>query len=273
MKWFINLLRKLFGRAPTAPMKWEKRLDRQMLFFSAPNYYWAKMSDSEIAEALDTMLEAGIDGPSVEFAGRATADEYNGNPDATPIEKTYRDHIKAWRSWEHALAQRGMVAHLVFMNTNSKRNNTISDTEWSKLANEFIAAHGTKNKIILPASETDARTRASIRTILDHTFRQRVPANQMIHYGPPLQVGFGEYHSQKGTDIPAGDKRKLVVSDSGPAIGYLYGGDWRNGGTPDLEHITAYVRTIKQHGCSGAVYSFGRKFDAPGCRMAGKAWK
>lgn len=274
MKTIWNWILDLIGLGPKAPVKWQKRLDRQMCFFSAPNYYWMKMSNSDINEALDLIVESGLDGPSLEFAGRATADEYNGNPDHTPVTTTYRQNIEAWKPWHEAIKRRGLVAHIAFCNTNTVRNNTINDTEWANLANEFLHTYGTENKIILPTSETDQRTRASIRSILDHVFRSRMPGRQMIRGGtPPAGEGYGEHHSQKGNDIPRGNHRQLVVSDSGPAIGYLYGGSWRDGGVPDIDHISQYVKTIKASGCSGAVYSFSRKFDAAGCRVAGKAWK
>lgn len=259
----------LFGFGPKAPVKWEKRLTRQMCFFSGPNYYWM---DADADKVCDAILDAGLDGPSIEFGGSDTAKEYNHTPIYGGVKDRYKANIKAWGGWQKAIEKRGLIAHIAFLNTNSSRNNSLSDADWAQLVNEFISAHGTKNKIILPASESDSRTRASIRTTLDRSFRVRVPANQMISMGSAGE-GFSEYHSQKGTDIPKGNRQKLVVSDSGPAIGYLYGGDWRNGGTPNLNNIGTYVRTAKANGVSVAVYSFGKKFDKAGCQAAGKAWK
>lgn len=269
MKTFLNWIKSLFGLGPKAPMKWDKRLTRQMMFFSAPNYYWM---DADAEEVCDAILEAGLDGPSIEFGGSDTSKEYNGQPTTRPVKAVYESNIKTWSKWQKAIESRGLVAHIAFLNTNSKRNNTVSDTEWANLANAFIAAHGSENKIILPASETDSRTRPSIRSILEHTFRQRVPAPQIVtHSGQ--SVGYTEHHSQKGNDVPRGDKDNLTVSDSGPAIAYLYGGDWRFGGSPNIANITTYVRSIKAAGTSGAVYSFSTEFDKDGCKAAGKAWK
>lgn len=253
---------------PSPTMSWETRLKTQQLYFSAPNYYAFKQSEAEVNKILDALLFNGLDGPSVEFGGRATADEYNGNPDAESVASAYRRNIKQWDVWEKGLRARGLVAHIAFLNTNTARNNKISDAEWVKLANEFLDRHGIRNKVILPASETDGRTRSSIRTALDRAFRARGAI--VLKYGG--SSGLREYHSQNGRDVPRGNKDLYVVSDSGPAIAYLYGGDWRNGGKPNLANITAYVTAIANAGASGAVYSFGREFDYRGCEAAGKAW-
>ena len=266
----VGFFKSLFGGSSKPKISWEKLLETAQLYFSAPNYYAFHQSDAEVGKILDAILEAGLDGPSVELGGRATADEYNGNPSAENIAVTYRRNIKAWGVWEKGIRDRGLVAHIAFLNTNSSRNNQISDGEWAKLANEFMDAHGTRNKLVLPASETDSRTRASIRSTLDRTFRARMNS-QTLHYGGTS--GLREYHSQRGSDVPRGNKDLLVVSDSGPAIAYLYGGDWKNGGTPNLANIHDYVKHIKDMGVSGAVYSFSRKFDYKGCAEAGKAWK
>lgn len=255
---------------PKPTLSWEQRLETQQLYFSAPNYVWSDASKAEVAKRLDAILEAGLDGPSIEFGGFDLVSEYLGQPDNEALAARYRKSIKAWdENWQPALEARDLVAHVAFLNTNSKKNNTVSDTEWAKLANEFIDKCGTRNKIVLPASETDSRTRASIRTTLDRAFRSRM-GSQTIRYGG--SSGLREYHSQRGNDVPRGDKNLLVVSDSGPAIAYLYGGDWKQGGTPNLANITTYVTAIGNAGASGAVYSFGRKFDKDGCKAAGKAW-
>ena len=222
------------------------------------------------SEALNAILFNNLDGPSIEFGGMDLADEYNGRPDNVPLAERYRKHIKIWDEiWQPALEDRGLVAHIAFLNTNSKKNNSVSDAEWTKLANEFIDKCGTRNKLVLPASETDSRTRTSIRSTLDRAFRARI-GSQTIRYGG--SSGLREYHSQRGNDIPRGNKDLIVTSDSGPAISYLYGGSWKTGGSPNLPNITTYVTTGGNNGATIAVYNFNTKFDLRGCEAAGKAW-
>lgn len=265
---FLAWIKSFVGGSKPS-MSWEKRLTRPMCFFSAPNYYWMEADANAVCDAI---LAAGLDGPSIEFGGPDTAKEYNHEPVHGGVKDRYKANIKAWGKWQKAIESRGLVAHIAFLNTNSSRNNTLSDADWTALANEFTSAHGTKNKIILPASEADPRTRPSIRNSLDRAFRAKFPSRQVISQGAAGE-GYSEYHSQKGTDIPSGGRQKLVVSDSGPAIGYLYGGDWRNGGSTNLTNIAQYVSTCKSKGVSCGVYSFGKKFDKEGCKTAGKAWR
>lgn len=256
---------------PKPTETWEQRLTSQQCYFAAPNYYFAEQSDSEIDKILNAILEAGLDGPSIELGGSDVSEEYNGRPGSTPVDQVYRKQIKAYaEKWQPKIEARGLVAHVAFLNTNTRRNDKISDGTWRDLANEFIDKCGTRNKIVLPASETDPRTRASIRSTVEGVFRSRMGSQTLRNGGTS---GLREVHSQKGTDIPRGNKDLLVVSDSSPAIGYLYGGDWQNGGSPNLANIHTYVATAKGNGVSVAVYSFGRKFDYAGCKEAGKAWK
>lgn len=276
-KWFpkevVKFLDKIDFDLPRKDIiPWEKRDDDAMMFFSAPNYYWSHMSKKEVGKILDAILDAGLDGPSIELGGSYASDEYNRKPTTKNIADIYRDQFKKWEVWEEGLRDRGLIAHIAFLNTNQKQANKISDSEWDKLAREFVAKYGTRNKIILPASERDDRTRDSIVNTLNKTFSQIVPNGQLVSYsGSP--GAYKEHHSQRGNDIKKGNAKLLNVSDSGPAIAYLYGGSWRSGGTPNLANIHAYVSTIKKSGTSGAVYSFGKKFDYAGCKAAGEAWR
>lgn len=261
-----------FDSTPEATLSWEQRLTTQQLYFSAPNYWWSTLSQSEVNKALDTMLAEGADGPSIEFCGPATADEYNKKNTAATAERvdvTYRKNIKIFKDrWLPGLKKRGQVVKLSFCNTNTKRNNTISDGEWKNLANEFVDACGVNNMLVLPYSETDPRTRSSIRSVLDQTFRAR--GARVVRYGGTS--GLRECHSQRGNDIPRGNKDLIVSSDSGPCIGYLYGGSWQGGGSPNEANITAYATTTGNNGGSCEIYNFNTKFDAKGCKIAGKAW-
>jgi len=257
------------SQVPT--IRWQDRLTRQMLFMGAPQYQWAQMSNAQMNAALDAIAAAGIDGPSIEFGGVFIRDEYNKVPNGGDIADIYDRQIEAWKPWDAAIRARGQVAHLAFLNANQSKANRMSDGLWEAKARAFIRTYGPENKLVLPLSETDTRTRTSIgNSIAKGLLAGGLPKSQIISMAGKWG-DFNETHHGRGK-VPSGGHRTINVNDNGPSIADLYGPKWQQGGTPNLPHIQEYSEEIRRKGVSGAIYSFGTEFDFAGCAVAGKAF-
>lgn len=279
LSWVLSESRRVLASAPANPSvpstgpPWQSRITRQMLFFSAPNYYWPEKSQAEVDAALDAILASGLDGPSVEFGGMFVADEYNHIRGDANVSDIYAQRLDQWAATDAGLRKRGLVAHIAFLNSNQSYANKISDAAWQEIARKWASRYGSENKLVLPLSEDDSRTRSSIGTaIYKGLLAGGFPRSQLIS----MSGSWGDWietHNGRGK-VPSGKNyRTIVVNDNGPSIGDLYGGDWRNGGKPNLANIEGYATELRARRCSGAVYSFGKVFDFDGLSAAARGWK
>lgn len=253
------------GLDPKPTMSWEKRLDSQMIFASAPNYNWNKQSKDEVRKIMTAVLEAGADGVSIEMCTRnlnfTLADYYKNNKLIAEV-------------WMPLAREFGLIIHFAYINTNTDANNRIKDSDWKLVFNDFFDRCGTKNMIVLAASEEDKRTRPSIRATLKMVLNSRLPERQRVtHWESGQQIV--EYHSKNGNDTkksPLG-RRFLVVPDSCPAIGYMYNGPCFDTTTPKPDNIASYAGRVAVNGNSTVVnYNFCQKFDYVGLKAAMKTW-
>lgn len=252
-------------------INWRDRLGRPMLWMGAPQYPWALLPLPEVNAVLDAIAAAGLDGPSIEFGGTFIRDEYNKIPNRDDIADIYDRQADAWGPWETGIRARGQVAHIAYLNANQSKANRMSDQLWEAKARAFIRRYGPDNKLGLPLSESDTRTRAGIGdAIARGLVAGGLPRSQIISMAGKWG-DWREVHHGRGK-VPSGDRRTICVNDNGPSIADLYGSRWQQGGTPNLPHIEEYAAEIRRKGVSGAIYSFGTAFDFAGCAAAGKGW-
>lgn len=263
---------------PAVSVPWSDRIRGQLCFMAAPSYLWHRQSDAEVERILDAIQAAGLDGPSFDFAGEWLLSQYkdrgpdisaNPEPDARRV---YRELFYKFAAWDTGIRQRGLVAHIAFLNSNGHLADDRPDDDWTALAQEFVQRFGPSNKIVLPLSETDSRTRPSVGAAIYKGLRAAgLPSDQLIGYGDSKWGRYTETHKGRGK-VPSGNATLLVVNDNGPAIADLYGSDWVAGGTSNPARIEEFARECRRKGVSCAVYSFGRTFDFSGCAAAGRGW-
>lgn len=272
MKKFLQWILQTFFGKRFPKITWGERLTRAMFFFSAPNYYWESKSKKEVSKILDAILDAGLDGPSIELGGQQIIGEYLGKKITDNIKTIYLNNFDKWQIWEDGIRERGLVAHIVFLNSNQSAANKISDAEWHDLVKNFVLRYGSRNKIIEGVSERDARTRSSIVSTVTKAVEEFVPHEQIVTYGDG-NGAFHEHHSKNGHDVPLGKNMHfLFVNDSGPAIAYLYGSDYRSKPVLNKPNMISWVVNIKASHGSGVVYSISKEFDYEGCSLAGDYW-
>lgn len=264
--------------APPAPPEppsgtWSGRITRPMFFMAGPQYYWDDVPGNQVPPWLAAIRDSGLDGPSIEFQGHFPSDDKT-----LDVASIYRNQFAAWRRWLPVLREMGLVAHIAFLNSNQSAANNMPDSWWYDTARAFAQEFGPANMLILPLSETDSRTRASIGQAIERGLRDGgFPAAQLIGYGSRGDRGFLEHHPKDIASIKRGDFRILNIPDHGQAIGRtmrtMYGPDWRNGGTPQVKEITKFTDAVQAAGTSGGLYSFGRSPDLTGLDAASKAWR
>lgn len=268
--------------APPAPPAgtWSARITRPMFFMAGPQYYWDDVPAAHVRPWLTAIRDAGLTGPSIEFQGSFPVDEYNtGKPGSVDVAKVYRDQFAAWRAWLPVIRELGLVAHIAFLNSNQSHANNMPDSWWYETAKAFALEFGSANLLILPLSETDSRTRASVGQAIERGLRDGgFPAAQLIGYGSRGDRGFLEHHPKDNASIQRGDFRILNIPDNGKAIGSkllktMYGPNWQSGGSPQLGEITKFTDAVQAAGTGGGLYSFGRSPDLQGLEAASQAWR
>lgn len=271
-------LRDECALVPTAPPvvvaagpPWRERLTRPLLFYSAPNYYWSKATAAQVDATLNAILARGLDGISVEYGGTFISDEYRKIPNGAGVASLYAEQSDRWALWDAGLRRRGLIAHVAFLNANQSKANTISDSQWESIAKTWAQRYGPDNKLVLPLSESDSRTRSSIGNAIHRGLMAGgYPRSQLISMAGRWG-DWTETHHGRGK-VPSGNFRTIVVNDNGPSIADLYGSSWTSGGTPNLGRIQEYSAEIRRKGVSGAVYSFGQAFDFAGLQAAAAGW-
>lgn len=278
------------GTPPTPPpasSAWQTKLQGQMLYYGAPDYFFHYTGAAEARRFCTAIRDAGLTGPEFEFSGQPVVDEYNGKKYTPDLDALYKAAFDSFANYLGACRELGLVCNVKFLNSNQSFANTRNDAWWKAKAAEFVRRFGPANIIVLPLNETDSRnwfartfaaprTRSSIGTaIRAGLIEGGMPKAQLIGYGSKGDNGFLEHHPQKSdaSDLKGGGHTTINCTDSGKPIAFLYGSDWRNGGKPNTANITAYAKRVKASGTSGAIYSFHRATDYTGLAAAGAGWR
>lgn len=275
LRWVLEDVKRALAQStvkpespPTGP-PWQERIGRQMILMAAPQYWWHDQTDVDYI--LDTVLASGADGISVEYGGSWIADEYNKIKTTESVAAIYARRHEQWAKWDEGLRKRGLVAHVTFLNSNQSAANKIGDGEWRSIAERWAKRYRSDNKLALPLSESDSRTRSSIGdAIYKGLLAGGIPRSQLISMGGNWG-DWKETHHGRGK-VPSGNHRTINVNDNGPSIEDLYGGNWTSGGVPNAANIRAYVSECRSRGVSCVVYSFGRMFDPVGLTAAMDGW-
>ena len=251
---------------------WRAAINQQMFFFGSPTYFFRDVENPKgwIIE----ILNAGLTGPDIELNGPFPVYEYNGQRIRNlDVASECKKSIDAMEKWLIAARTYGAVISLKFLNSNQSDANRMPDSWWEETAYQFIKRYGSDNLLIMPLNEADGRTRASIGTAIRRGLsRAGFPTSQMIDWNRDGSSGYWEVHP-RDDKVRRGNHKLLQISDSGEAIRFLYGNDWQQGGTPNVDRIKSYTRNVKRAGTSGGIYSFARKPDRVGLKAAGEAWR
>lgn len=249
--------------------KWIKKINQQMMFFAAPQYFFRSVTGSALTRWLSEMASSGLTGPSIEFGGPFIVYEYIGEGRPVNLATEYKASFNAFKEWLPLIRKHNMVAHMYFLNSNQSAASKQSDSWWEALAKDFAKTFGWNNIIMNIMNENDRRTRPSIATAIQKGLKSEGwPASQLIGYGNKFPKENHTFDDMEGSSYV-----NFNVTDNGPAIEKLYGSNWTRGGTPNVANIKKFVGLVKRSRTSGAVYGFGRVPDYVGLRAAAQAWK
>lgn len=269
---------------PSLPViRWQDRIRRQMLFVSAPNYFWPGMTSQERRLWLDAIAATGnVDGIDLELGGDEGALNYirGVNPPAN-YDARERDLFPAFEPWLIGCRERGLIISLKFWNCNGNASGRDA-AWWRNHAKTFAKRFGSDNLLVLAGNEFDKATSEDRRKALYQGFLDGgFPASQLIGYNDNDEYGikcwFSESHPQKpgATDLKGSSFRHINATDSRPSISHLYD-NWLKedgiGGRLKPANVVDYVKRCRAKGTSCSLYSFRQKVDFEMLAVASKAW-
>ena len=261
---------------------WRDRIKRQMLFVSAPDYFWPAMTQSDRNRWLNAIRAAGnIDGIDLELGGSEGALNYirGVNPPAN-----YDGRAKlfdAFEPWLLGCRERGLIVSLKFWNCNGNASGR-NAAWWRDHAKSFAQRFGGDNLLVLAGNEFDAATSEDRRKALYQGFVDGgFPRSQLIGYNDKdeygIACGFSESHPQKSgaTDLKGSDWTHINCTDSRPSISHLYD-NWLKedgiGGKLKPANVADYVKRCRTRGTSCSLYSFRQQPDYEMLAVASRAW-
>ncbi len=260
--------------APVDP-EWKSKTAKGMFFYSAPSYYWSDKNALVARITCNYIKAVGLNGPSFELGGRMK--------DPVDVETRYSTNIDKFERWIKVCREKGLIAHVSFLNSGANSANNRSYTYWYNTAKGFIQKYGPNNIIILALSENSGQIDSSARQAIEAGLQAAgFPKNQMINYGddlgsdPANPYGYREKHPENLSKIsnpdPFGPKT-LYISDNNLLLEQMYGSDFKEHPSLNSKAIEDYTKAVKASGASGGIYSFSRDFEWNEALRVGGIWR